>query len=118
MADVTWPSTFPQAPLLEGFKETPPDNLLRTEMDQGPAKARRRSTSAVRPITWPTVMTTSQVSAFEDFYTNTIKGGALRFNITHPRTNATVEARIISIEPYRVLSHNRSLITIEMEFLS
>lgn len=116
MASVTWPSTLPQAPLLSGFRETPPDNLLRTEMDVGPAKTRRRTTSSPRPVEWPCLMSLAQVNTFEAFYKNTIRGGALRFNITHPRTGASVEARITEVEAYRALSHNIIQVSITMEF--
>ncbi len=43
----TWPATLP-APALSSLRETPPDNLIRTQMDKGPAKVRRRTTANVR----------------------------------------------------------------------
>ncbi len=37
-------------PLAANYQETPPDNLVRTPMDVGPAKLRRRTTANVRQL--------------------------------------------------------------------
>lgn len=40
-----WPETLPQSPLLDGWRETPADNTVRTAMEAGPAKVRARGTA-------------------------------------------------------------------------
>lgn len=88
-----WPVTLPQKPLAPGYGETIGLNVLSSPMDAGPAKRRRLS---ARPdtmnLTWH--MTGAQVEALRTFVVSTIKGAA-RFGFPHPRTGATVEARIV-----------------------
>ncbi|QLH37711.1 MAG: hypothetical protein HWD60_00095 [Defluviicoccus sp.] len=40
-----WPSSLPQKPLVDGFSETAPNLVVRSPMDVGPAKVRRRATA-------------------------------------------------------------------------
>lgn len=88
----TWPSTLPQVPQ-KGFTESIGVNIIRSAMDSGPAKMRRRSNSPnTMDLTF--IMTTAQTSTLETWIKNTIKGVA-RFGFPHPRLNTTVEARIV-----------------------
>ncbi len=88
----TWPSSLPQQ-VERGFTESIGVNVLRTPMDAGPAKLRRRST---RPETLAVtfLMTTAQVATLENFVLNTIKG-VYRFNFIHPRKQILVEVRMV-----------------------
>ena len=87
-----WPAGLPQV-VEKGFTESMGLNVLRTPMDAGPAKMRRRSLK-------PTVMnvsfllTTAQVSTLETFVFTTLNGTA-RFGFPHPRKGTQVEARIV-----------------------
>ena len=92
----SWPSGLPALVQVEGFNETQPDLAIRTEMDAGPAKVRRRFTAGVTPISAQQMITKSQVSTFETFYNTTLLGGTLRFSWTDPISTATVEARFVS----------------------
>lgn len=91
-ASYTWPAGLPQAPR-PNYKESIGQIILRTEMDAGPAKQRRRGQ---RPDTLSMVfvMTSAEVATLRTFVDSTIKGVA-RFYFTHPRTGATIEARIV-----------------------
>ncbi|MGH6879275.1 MAG: hypothetical protein ACREFM_00050 [Hypericibacter sp.] len=95
MANPVWPVTLPPFVLTEGHQETWGNNLLRTQMDAGEAKARRRFTKDVRPIQVTVEMTTAQVAIFDDFFHNTLKDGAIRFDWVLPRTQAAATFRII-----------------------
>lgn len=46
-----WPDRLPDVPLLEGFQPGTGNNTIRTEMEHGPAKARRRTSSSMKPLT-------------------------------------------------------------------
>jgi hypothetical protein len=89
-----WPTAnnFPQVPQ-KGFTESIGVNVIRSNMDAGPSKQRRR---ASRPNTMDLsfIMTTAQTTELENFVKNTIQG-VKRFSFPHPRTAATVEARIV-----------------------
>jgi hypothetical protein len=87
-----WPISLPQSPQ-KNFAETGGALILRTPMDSGPAKQRRRGKLASK-MTLSFIMTSAQVTTLENFVTNDIKGTA-RFGFTHPRTNQVVEVRII-----------------------
>lgn len=89
-----WPVSLPQSPRPDGYSESGGPNVLRTPMDAGPAKMRRRAKKPDQiPCTFP--MTKAQVVAFETFANDTLRGVA-RFGIQHPRKKGTVvEARIV-----------------------
>lgn len=97
----TWPATLPDTILKEAYSETPPDLLVRTEMDQGSAKVRRWGTGNVRPIQGQIRMTQAQVATLDTFYNTTLEGGALRFDWTHPRTGASEEFRFAAPPTYQ-----------------
>lgn len=87
-----WPASLPQSPQ-KGFSEDINLNVLRTPMDSGPAKVRRRSKSpAMMSVSF--LMSKAQVDTLETFVLDTTQGVA-RFGFPHPRTGQTVEARIV-----------------------
>lgn len=83
----TWPGTLPQKPSSRGYREVPPSNTMRTQMDQGPAKIRRRTTANVRPLDCTFELTLAEVAILETFYTTTLKSGSLAYDWDHPRTD-------------------------------
>lgn len=97
----TWPATLPSSPLADGFNEQPPNLAIRTDMDAGPAKVRRRFTAGVRPMTVMFLLTKAQVATLDEFYTSTLSGGTIRFDWTHPRTGSAVEFRFTAPPEYR-----------------
>jgi len=88
-----WPTTLPAAPLAEGFNEMMPDVVLRTDMDTGPAKLRRRTTAEVSALQVAYLLSATETALLDDFYMNTLGGGTLSFNYTHPRTAEAVTCR-------------------------
>jgi hypothetical protein len=90
----TWPTTgnFPQVPQ-KGFTESVGVNIIRSQMDSGPAKMRRRS-NAPNTMSLNFIMTTANVAELERWVKEDIKGVA-RFGFPHPRKLTTVEARIV-----------------------
>jgi hypothetical protein len=94
MAILSWPTanSFPQSPQ-KGFSESIGVNIIRSPMDAGPAKQRRRSQ---RPSTMDLsfILTTAQTQTLETFVFNDLEG-VKRFNFQHPRLYTTVEVRIV-----------------------
>jgi hypothetical protein len=113
----TWPVTLPAYPLLEGFQESVPDTTIRTDMEQGPAKVRQRTTAGVRKMSLSYLMSKTQVAALESFYLTTLQGGALAFDFTHPRSNVTVSCRFAKPPEYGSGNGNYFRVSIEMEAL-
>lgn len=92
-ASYTWPATLPQCVQINGYSESIGYNVIRTPMDAGPAKMRRRSKMA-EPLSVKFVMDSTQLTALETFVKDTIKITS-RFYFTHPRKNTQIEARIV-----------------------
>lgn len=92
-ASYTWPIGLPQVPQ-KGFTESINANILRTTMDSGVAKIRYRSQKP-NILNVSFIMTTTQVTTLDSFIESTIKY-TKRFNFTHPRTQSTIEVRILT----------------------
>ncbi|MBI3441732.1 MAG: hypothetical protein HY052_08055 [Proteobacteria bacterium] len=112
-----WPDALPAYPLLEGFHEMVPKTALRTDMEQGPAKVRLRTTAAVRGMTLNYLMSKAQVTALETFYLATLQGGALAFDFIHPRSNAAVSCRFVRPPEYSTSNGNFFTVAIALEVL-
>jgi hypothetical protein len=90
---IYWPSQpFPQSPQ-KGFTESQGVNVIRSPMDTGPAKMRRRG---ARPsvLNVSFILTSAQATSLETFVKTTLLG-TRRFNFLHPRTSSYVEVRIV-----------------------
>jgi hypothetical protein len=81
---ILWPEVLPQYLQVSGFSEQLADQLIRTQMDAGPAKARRRFTAAPRPLTGDIIVTAAQLAFFRTWYASVIMGGSLRFGWVEP----------------------------------
>lgn len=76
-----WPIELPQTFLIDGFAQGFGKNLIRSNNDVGPAKIRRRSTAAPRPMNGSFAMTDWQLGVMVDFVNVQLEGGALPFYI-------------------------------------
>lgn len=90
---INWPSTLPQKPEQQGYREVPQDGLVRSKNDAGPSTVRRRFTAISVNVEVQFVLDTDDMLIFEDFYRNTILDGALTFNFYSPITDSLVEHR-------------------------
>lgn len=77
----------------DSYAESYADNVIRSPMDVGPAKLRRRTTAAPYPLLMVQQYSTTDVSTFDTFFKTTLAYGSLSFTLTHPRTGGSVEAR-------------------------
>ena len=111
-----FPSTLP-APALNTLVETPPDNVIRTQMDKGPDKVRRRTTANVRPLSFTLKLTPAETQVLDDFYDNTTFSGADEFDYTHPRTGEAVKARFTQPPQYQEHEGVIYLCSIALEIL-
>ncbi len=92
----TWPPELPQSFDAEGFRETPPSLAVRSPMDIGPAKVRRRQT--VGPTTFDgqlPPLSYDQANILVWFWQAVCEGGVLSFTWKHPRTQATAKCRFV-----------------------
>jgi hypothetical protein len=77
---VSWPSTLP-LPTIDGYGIRPGEAILRTEMEAGPARQRRRYTQVPSRITVRWVLRREQFALFEAWYRWTAKEGGEWFEI-------------------------------------
>ena len=75
-----WPERLP-LPSIEGYGITPGEAILRTEMEAGPARQRRRFTQVPSRITVRWVMGRHQFALFEAWYRYTAEEGGAWFEI-------------------------------------
>ncbi len=100
----TWPLSLPQNPVYSSYEETPPDTLIRTEMDVGPPKVRQRYTAGIRKFSCDYRMTEAQIATLDTFFVTTISGGSVSFDMPHPRTGDNITVRIIGVPAYRAVT--------------
>ena len=92
---MNFPPLLPALTVLSSFSATEADNVVRTAMDTGPAKARQRATSA--PLRWSMghpAYTKDQLKTFLDFFRNVTGHGALAFDMADPLMGGTMSCRM------------------------
>ena len=77
---ITWPQTLP-LPTVEGYGIQPGEAILRTEMEAGPARQRRRFTQVPSRVSVRWVMRGDQFALFEAWYRWQAKEGGAWFEI-------------------------------------
>lgn len=100
----TWPGSLPAAPQGDSYQEQAPNTVVRSPMDAGPQKVRRRFTAGVRPFTFTWLLTKAQVATLDTFYNSTLSGGSLTFDgLNHPRTGTATTWRFTMPPTYTYL---------------
>ena len=117
----TWPNFMPEPKLAEITIGAPIGAVLRTDMDAGPAKQRRRFTAAPRAVSLSFEPVSGfYVTQFEAFFSNDLAMGALAFDMPHPITDLVNRFRFVAgDEPWQITPIGRDAyrITTSMELL-
>lgn len=97
----TWPTTLPP-PSVSGYGLQPVDPTVRTDMEFGATRARRRSHARADRVTVSWLFTDSEMQTFRQWFDDDAgaAGGAAWFNIDLPTGNGgitTVEARFAQV---------------------
>ena len=95
----SWPATLPQELNRRGYSESLPANVIRTSVDAGPEKRRRRFTAAVRPLAGRMIMASVQLDTLETFFRDVIGDGALSFDFPAPRDPGSTLTVVFSSPP-------------------
>lgn len=96
----TYPSELPN-PLRGGFTRSQVANTIRSSVDVGEAKVRRRYTLAIYSETWSLALDPTALSFFDNWFNNTLKSGVLRFQHVDPITNSTHDYRVVDMPSYK-----------------
>lgn len=107
MAVYRWPTTLPQVPQFNGYKRSLPNNLIRSSMDTGSDKVRKRGRFKPEVVSATYLLDNAQKTTLENFVHDNLAEGAICFNWPHPELNKLVRARlkagnngIFDIQPY------------------
>lgn len=76
-----WPSTLP-APKIEGYNVKPEAGFIRTDMEAGPARQRKRFTVVPQKLEASWRFTSAQMATFKTFFKTTINLGTDWFTMT------------------------------------
>ena len=109
-----WPSTLQQLLSEASFSYEIADTSLRTDMDIGPQKVRRRYTKPVNSLTGSIYLTQVQFNIFYSFYNTTLNGGTIQFEFNHPITGVLTNWRFKG--PARVQSIGGGNFTVEFSW--
>lgn len=91
----TWPGTLPQKPLKSSYSRSSKALLIRSPMDAGPAKVRRRTTAGTQPFSVAYRMTSAQKATFEAWVSSDLGDGAMTFDLPNPEaTSGTILVRM------------------------
>lgn len=99
MSNAQWPASLPQRVEQQDFTARPRPNVIRTDMEVGPVKTRRRATRSVEEMTVSVALDREQYDTFTAFWTDTIKDGSLPFDWQDPRTGEA--ATFLPMDEYR-----------------
>lgn len=115
---VDWPGTLPDLVSKSDYEEGFVDVVLRSPMDTGKAKRRRRFTAATKPLKVTVPLSGAELDIFIAFYEDDIDGGAVSFNYTHPRTGETVVVAFVSVpQPATPFGVDRFSVTLDLEII-
>lgn len=112
---VLFPPGLPPLEVAAGFTGTEADNTIRTAMDTGPAKVRRRSTAApvTRSLAHP-AYTLEQLRTLLAFYRDT---DALAFEMNDPISGEPRQHRFTAPPSYSAIGAGLFSVSTEMEIL-
>lgn len=118
MAVPAWSTSLPQTLLIAGYNQSLSDVTIKSDMDAGPAKVRRRFTAGVEPVSGTMYMTSAQLSALDTFYNDTLLGGSLRFSWTKPPAHTTAcEMRFTEPPKWTAVEPGLYKISLSLEIL-
>lgn len=104
MPNNPWPPTISEAFTSDAFTEEPQDVTIRSSMETGPAKVRRRFINPSKTYTCDIILrNASEYQTLTDFYYITCQGGTDTIQMPHPITGAMATFRFASPINYAAL---------------
>lgn len=100
MSIPAFPAVLP-APTVGGYSYKPQENVIRTDMEAGPARQRRRFTREATTVSLQFIFTQTEMGVFEYWFRNEAKHGASWFdmNLASGAGIQQVQARFVA--PYK-----------------
>jgi len=110
-----WPVTLPQRVQAAAFEEIPADLTIRTQMDSGPAKVRRRWSAKPRLFSFRLLFTGTQTETLDAFYYTTLDAGVDAFDWVHPRTLTAGSFKLVTPPRYSAAGAGMFFATFQLE---
>jgi len=98
-----WPGTLPQD-VFVGATRGQQTGFVRSEMDTGPPKMRKKFTAVVINIQSRMVFTGAQLVVFWDFYNITLDQGVLTFDWKDPLDDSSKSLRFVASPDFALVS--------------
>lgn len=92
----TWPTSLPQSVFMD-FVATRQSGMIRTSMDDGPAKQRKRFSAVSKMFKCNMILNGTQYSTFESFFESDLDFGATSFTWINPITDASATLRFTDV---------------------
>lgn len=112
-----WPTQLQQFFSQENFTFELDDGVIRTDMEIGPQKTRRRYTKGVDRLSASILATSAEYSIFYSFYDTTLAGGSLPFTFEHPITKVPADFRFRGKPTINTIGGNYFSIQFQLEIL-
>lgn len=113
-----YPPLLPTLAVLRSFAASEADNIVRTPMDAGPAKTRRRSTAA--PLRWNMghpAYTAPQLRAFLQFFREDTAHGSLPFQMADPVMGGVMTCRFAAPPSWAAVTTEEFSVSVSLEIL-
>jgi len=111
----TWPSQLPTCFIIGSFNMQTKPQVIRSEVDAGIAKVRRRFTTPIFLISGALTLTTIQLKQFYQWFNSMDYGGALSFTFNGDPVNGPGTYRFINPPVVSAINSNNYQISIELE---
>lgn len=112
---VAWHTSLPTDILSDGFNQQTAPNAIRTKMEAGLDKLRRRYTTEIVNISVSMVVTFAEYTILETFFNTTLEAGTLSFNFTDPVDSTEYEYRFLEPPAYSVFNSYNYLVSMQWE---
>ena len=117
MTDIFWPIELPKTLNIEGLNSKRNSNVVRTTMDAGSKKVRRRYTASTKVFNGSMILDAKQLFILNQFYRFILADGVYRFYFTDPQSLDVAQFRFM--EDYTEISVNGMFeVTMSLERLS
>lgn len=114
MASIIWPASLPAYPELAVYSPEVQDQKIRTSMETGVAKVRRRYTASIMKHPVRITLSASQFETFKTFFNTTTQFGTLPINWDFFGTN---DLRFVGVYQYKYITPEIVQVTFTLEEL-
>jgi len=98
-----WPASITEDVQINGFSQKARENTIRSSVEAGVDKIRRRYTTPIVEIKFNRWFTFEQYETIENFYNITTAGGVFPFTFPDPATNEVYVYRFLTSPSYSAL---------------